>query len=73
MAWNDEPWARWNVAYTLREGRPVLTETELWYLVAHHPGAVEAAGDDAYLVHLDRLYRATRVPGRSYFACEPVP
>jgi hypothetical protein len=69
MAWNDDPWARWSVTYTERASAPILTETALWYLMARHPETVEPAGDGSYWVELDRTYRATLVPGRSYFAC----
>jgi hypothetical protein len=71
MDWNELPWARWNVTYTERGGTPVLTETGLWYLMAHHPDTVEDAGDGSYWVELDRSYRATPVPGRAFFACVP--
>jgi hypothetical protein len=71
MEWNEQPWARWNVAYTERSGTPVLSETSLWFLQAHHPETVEESGT-GYLLHLDRTYRATLVPGRSFYLCVPV-
>ena len=72
MEWNEQPWARWNVAYTERSGAPVLSETNLWYLMAHHPETVQEAGDGSYWLHLDRTYRARLAPARSFYVCVPV-
>jgi hypothetical protein len=73
MEWNEQPWSRWNVSYTERSGAPILTETNLWYLMAHHPETVEAAGDGTYWLYLDRPYRASLVPGRAFYLCRPAP
>jgi hypothetical protein len=73
LEWNEQPWARWNVAYTERGGAPILTETNLWFLMAHHPETVEDAGDGTYWLHLDRPYRARLAPGRAFYVCLPAP
>jgi hypothetical protein len=72
MEWNEQPWTRWSVPYTERGGTPVLSETNLWYLQAHHPDAVEETGKGTYLLRLDRTYRAALAPGRSFYVCLPV-
>jgi hypothetical protein len=71
--WNQSPWARWKITYTIRGSQPVLTETNLWDLQARHPEAVEPVGDGTWFVYLDQPYRVRPVEGRAYFTCEPAP
>jgi hypothetical protein len=53
--------------HATRDGRPMLTETGLWYLMQRHPEAVEKVSDHEYWVYLDRPYHALRVPTRAFF------
>ena len=59
-------WARWNLSYTTREGRPVLAEASLWELELQHPGAVERAPNGELYVHLDQTFRVEKIPDRAF-------
>jgi hypothetical protein len=63
---DSERWARWNLSYTTREGRPVLAEASLWQLELQFPGAVERTADGELYVHLDRTYRVEKLPDRAF-------
>ena len=71
--WDTNPWAPWGLTWTTRDGVPIVTETGLWYLIAKHPEAVEKVSDDEFWLHLERPYRARRVPSRAYYALTPAP
>jgi hypothetical protein len=66
------PWARWGVALSMRDGQPALAETALWYLELKHPELVERDGGETFL-HLDRVYRVVRQGDRSWVALAPAP
>ena len=66
------PWARFGIALSTRDGQPALSETALWFLEGRHPEAVERVGGETYL-HLDRVYRVVRQGDRSWVALEPAP
>lgn len=70
---DPNPWSRWGLIYTLRDGLPALTETALWQLAGEHPEAVERAGPSEVFLHLDRTYRLLRLPDRSFCLLEPAP
>jgi hypothetical protein len=59
-------WARWNLSYTTREGRPVLAEASLWQLELQHPGAVERTPGGELYVHLDQTFRVEKIPDRAF-------
>jgi hypothetical protein len=65
--WDDNPWAKWGVTHTTRDGAPMLTETGLWYLMQNHPDAVETVSDNELWVYLDQPYHARRYPNRAYY------
>jgi hypothetical protein len=56
----------------MRDGKPALAETALWFLERRHPEAVKREGGEIYL-HLDRVYRVVRQGDRSWVALEPAP
>jgi hypothetical protein len=66
------PWSRWGIALSSRDGRPVLTETALWFLELRHPETIERDGADLYL-HLDRAYQVVKQRDRARFRLEPAP
>jgi hypothetical protein len=70
---SGNPWHPWGIVQSYRHGRPVVTETQLWHLVAHHPAAVERASDGEMYLHLERPYRVVKLPDRAFMALEPVP
>ncbi len=70
--WDTNPWAKWGLAYTMRDGKPTVTETGLWYLIATHPEAVERVSDDEYWLYLERPYHAQR-GDRAFFQLTPAP
>ncbi len=74
MANATNPWARWGLVYTTRDGFPVLTEGALWQLSGSHPEAVERVSADEVYVHLDQPYRAIVVDSmRSFRMLVPAP
>jgi len=66
------PWSRWGIALSNRDGRPVLSETALWFLELKHPETIDREGDQLYL-HLDRPYRVVGQGDRSWVRLEPAP
>ena len=66
------PWARWGVSLSYRDGRPALTDTVLWTLELDHPEVVERDGDQIWL-YLDQTYRVVPRPDRAWMALEPAP
>ncbi len=73
MANATNPWARWGLVYTTRDGFPVLTEGALWQLSGSHPEAVERVSADEVYVHLDQPYRAVLPPDRAFRLLVPAP
>jgi hypothetical protein len=71
--WDTNPWAKWMLSYVTRDGRPVLTETGLWYLRTKHPEAIETDRDEACWVHLDRIYRVAPSADRAFYWLTPDP
>jgi hypothetical protein len=71
--WDTNPWAPWGLIHATRDGRPMVTETGLWYLMQRHPEAVEKAGADAWWLYLDQPYRAERVEGRAFYQLHAEP
>jgi hypothetical protein len=71
--WDTNPWARWGITYTTRDGAPAISETGLWDLWSRHPDAVEKVNDHQYWLHLDQPYLAKRYPNRAYFLLEAHP
>ena len=71
--WDTNPWAPWGLIHSTRDGRPMLTETGLWYLMQRHPEALEKAGPDAWWVYLDQPYRAVRVEARAFYELHAEP
>lgn len=72
MSLLSNPWAPWGIIQATANGRPVLTETNLWHLRATHPDRYEER-DGARYVRLDRRYRLMDVPDRAYWSLEPAP
>jgi hypothetical protein len=70
---SENPWERWGIVRSTRDGYPVLTETLLWHLMAHHPEVVERAGESELYVHLDQPYRVVKMPDRDWRILLPVP
>ena len=70
---NANPWERWGIIFSLRDGYPVLTETSLWHLLANHPETVERVGDGELYVHLDKPYRAESLSDRAFRMLVPAP
>ncbi|MBI5067081.1 MAG: hypothetical protein HZB56_02495 [Deltaproteobacteria bacterium] len=66
------PFSRWGIALSEREGLLTVTETTLWWLELKHPEAVERDGDEIYL-YLDRPYRAVPQQDRSFLKLLPAP
>ncbi len=71
--WDTNPWAKWGLTFMTRDGRPIVTETGLWYLIANHPQAVERVSDQEFWLYLDQPYHAIRTSDRGYFALRPAP
>ncbi|HTP50374.1 MAG TPA: hypothetical protein VMK42_06735 [Anaeromyxobacteraceae bacterium] len=69
--WDTNPWAPWGLIYATRDGRPMITETGIWFLMQQHPDAVEKGPGDCYWLYLDRAYRADRVGDRAFYALTP--
>jgi len=65
--WDTNPWAPWGLIHATRDGRPMVTETGLWYLMQRHPDAVEEDGSGGFWLHLDQPYRALRVQARAFY------
>jgi hypothetical protein len=65
------PWERWSIIHTTRDGYPILTETALWQLTAQHPEVIERVSPTELYVYLDRPYRVMTLSDRSF--CELVP
>ena len=68
---NGVGWERWNVAYTTREGRPVLSEESIWQLERLHPEVVERTAEGALYLHLDQTYRVMAFPDRAFRVLVP--
>jgi len=68
----ENPWHRWGMVKSYRDGLPVLSEEQLWRLEGTHREAVERAPDGVFL-HLDETYRVLRLPDRAWVALEPAP
>lgn len=66
------PWSRWGIALSYRDGRPALSETALWFLELRHPQTVDREGQEIFL-HLDQAYRVIRRADRSWFELVPAP
>lgn len=66
------PFLRWGIALSEREGMLTLTETTLWWLELSHPETVEREGGEIYL-YLDRPYRAVPQQDRSFLKLFPAP
>jgi hypothetical protein len=66
------PWARWGINLSYREGRPALTDAVLWTLELNHPEAVERDGDRIFLF-LDRTWRVVPRADRAWMTLEPAP
>jgi len=66
------PFARWGIALSEREGMLTLTETTLWFLELNHPETVERDGGELYL-YLDQPYRAQPQQDRSFLKLIPSP
>jgi len=73
LMWDTNPWAPWGLIYATRDGRPMVTETGLWYLMQRHPEAVEKDSGDSFWLYLEQPYRAERVADRAFFALSPDP
>lgn len=67
VMWDTNPWAPWGLIYATRDGRPMVTETGVWYLMQRHPEAVERDSGDGLWLYLDQPYRASRVPARAFY------
>lgn len=67
------PWARFGLIQSFRDGRAVLSETQLWQLQCEHPEALERTPEGALYVHLDVPYRVVKLPDRAWMALEPEP
>ena len=65
--WDTNPWAPWGLIYATRDGRPMITETGLWFLMQRHPNVIEKGTGDSYRLFLDRAYRAERVADRAFY------
>ena len=70
---SSNPWAPWGVVQSRRDGRPVLSETQLWQLQGEHPDVLERTAAGELYVHLDVPYRVVRLPDRAWVALEPEP
>ncbi len=71
--WDTNPWAKWELSYTTRDGLPVVTETGLWHLLARHPECVERVSEKEYWLYLDLPYHARRTADRAYYRLSPDP
>ena len=67
------PWERWGIIHTTRDGYPILTETTLWQLTLQHPGVVERVSPTELYVHLDQPYRVVTLSDRSFRALVAAP
>ncbi|HVP69438.1 MAG TPA: hypothetical protein VMT17_19475 [Anaeromyxobacteraceae bacterium] len=65
--WDTNPWAPWGLIHATRDGRPMITETGLWFLTLRHPEAVEQDKSGALWLYLDQPYRAERVHARAFY------
>ena len=68
----DNPWHPWGLVKSYRDGRPVISEGQLWQLEGEHRDAVERAADGLFL-HLDQPYRVVRLPDRAWLMLYPEP
>lgn len=66
------PFSRWGIALSEREGLLTVTETTLWWLELKFPETVERDGEEIYL-YLDRPYRAVPQQDRSFLKLHPAP
>jgi hypothetical protein len=64
------PFLRWNLALSYRDGRLAITEAGLWSLELQHPEVFDREGDRIWL-HLDRPYRVVQRGDRAWFRLEP--
>jgi hypothetical protein len=64
-------WGAYGIVKSVRDGRPILTETSLWQLERDHPELVEREGGRVAYVYLDQPYRLERLADRAY--CELIP
>src|SRR5690242_13075634 len=62
---DENPWAPWGIVRSFRDGRPIVTETQLWQLAVHHPEVLDRAGPDELYLHLDQPYRVVTLPDRA--------
>jgi hypothetical protein len=67
-----DPWQKWGLVYSTRDGYPVLSEQALWHLSGAHPATLERVGPDELYVHLDQPYRAV-VVSAAYRLLVPAP
>jgi hypothetical protein len=65
--WDTNPWAPWGLIHSTRDGRPMVSETGLWFLMQRHPEAVEKSGPDEFWLYLDQPYHAVRVEMRAFY------
>ncbi|HEX9289919.1 MAG TPA: hypothetical protein VF904_10365 [Anaeromyxobacteraceae bacterium] len=70
---DDNPWAPWGIVRSVRDGHPILTETQLWQLDLQHPEVVERAGKDEVYVHLEQPYRLVTLSDRAFRMLMPAP
>jgi hypothetical protein len=66
------PWSKWGIALSNRQGRPALSESALWFLELRHPEVLDREGADLWL-HLDQPYKVVRQSDRSWVRLEPAP
>jgi hypothetical protein len=66
------PFLRWNLALSPRDGRLAITESGLWTLELQHPEVFDREGGELYL-HLDRPYRVVKQGDRAWFHLVPAP
>lgn len=65
--WETNPFAKWGIHSSTRDGVPTISETSLWDLWKKFPDQVERLSDHEYWLYLDRPYHAQRFPSRNYF------
>lgn len=70
---DGNPWERWGIILTRRDGYPILTETALWQLTAQHPEVVERVSPTEVYVHLDQPYRVIALGDRAFRELVPAP
>ncbi len=66
------PWERWGLIHSTRDGYPVLAESSLWQLAGEHPEVFEQVGADELYLHLDQAYRVVQVRDRAFKHLIPV-